>query len=65
VLALLVRCGLLPGRRAVLPAPGVTDDRFVLVARLDGAARGAGDLRDLFRAHGAVQVDERIGAEES
>ena len=29
--ALLVRCGLYPGRRAFLPAEGITDDRFAII----------------------------------
>ena len=39
VAALLVRCGLYPGRRPLLPAEGVTDDRFavILCARVSAA----------------------------
>lgn len=31
VVALLFRCGLYPGRRASLPAEGITDDRFAII----------------------------------
>lgn len=31
--ALLIRCRLYPGRRAFLPAEGITDDRFVIILR--------------------------------
>ncbi len=37
VLAWLVRCRLYPGKKAELPLPGVTDDRFVLVLGEAGA----------------------------
>lgn len=64
VLALLIRCGLRPGRAADIPAPGATDDRFVLVARLESAVRDAEHLRALLSEHGAVALSERIGKEE-
>jgi hypothetical protein len=57
VLALLVRCGLRPGRRAVVP-PGVTDDRFVLVARPCAQQ----DLRVLLAGHRPELVAEEVPA---
>ncbi len=54
VLALLVRCGLRPGRRAVLPAPGVTDDRFALIVTSRGAAHAPAEIEALLRHHRAV-----------
>ena len=54
VFALLVRCRLWPGRKAELPGPGITNDRFVIVAR----ARNQEDLRELFESHGAEIIEE-------
>jgi len=60
VLALLLRCRLLPGRKDTTPTPRVTDDRFVLVAR---ARPGAGDtesLRALLVEQGALGAEEAM-----
>ena len=37
--ALLIRCGLYPGRRAFLPAEGITDDRFAVILHAPVTAR--------------------------
>ncbi|MGE5191007.1 MAG: DUF3341 domain-containing protein [Deltaproteobacteria bacterium] len=36
--ALLVRCGLYPGRRKFLPAEGITDDRFAMIVSAPATA---------------------------
>ncbi len=61
VLAFIVRCGLFPGKQATLPAPGLTDNRFVLV--LDAAAASfdasvVGQLCHEFHAIGAEEREE-------
>ena len=61
VLALLVRCRLRPGKKAILPGPGVTDDRFYLVVRLRDASFDATDVERILRPCGLETVEERIG----
>ncbi len=48
--------GLRPGKAPVLPAPGVTDDRFVLALRC--AAGDREGTRALLRRLGAVEIGE-------
>lgn len=60
VIALLARCGLLPGRRASIPHPRVTDDRFVLLLRLKGARHTVDEAREFLAAHGAGEVDDFV-----
>ncbi len=64
VLTLFARAGLRPGRTPRAWAPGATDDRFVLVARLTSAVHDTARLTHLLRGHGAVDLAERIGEEE-
>lgn len=61
VIAMLVRNGLRPGKRARLPAPRVTDDRFALVLQLTDASRSADDIRTLLEPYGLEDWQERIG----
>jgi len=56
VAALLWRCRLYPGRRAVLPDVRVVDDHFVLLAQ----SRDPDPLKELFRKHNAVAIEEDI-----
>jgi len=56
VAALLIRCGLRPGRAARVPAERVTNDRFLLVV---GSAETP-ELRTLLDAHGALAVEETL-----
>ena len=65
VLALFVRCKLWPGKTAVLPAPGVTDDQFVLVVRIRDASFDAEDVERLLAPHGLTGCEERIGQEDA
>ena len=60
VAALFFRCGLRPGAKAKLPAPGVTDDRFVLVVASSQGDQPSGALNLLLREHGAVEVTEEL-----
>jgi hypothetical protein len=59
VFAWLARCRLYPGKQAVLPLPGLTDDRFALVVRDPGPGVGAQSVQQLMHACGAVELDER------
>jgi hypothetical protein len=55
VLAWLMRCQLYPGKRGVLPRPGVTDDRFVLVLTQPGIE----EAREYLESR-AVHCEERV-----
>ncbi len=59
VFALLICCRLFPGKQATLPAPGVTDDRFVLVLEETDSSVDPRDVEDLFEEYGAVEVETR------
>lgn len=58
VLALLVSCRLFPGKRAVLPTAGVTDNRFALVLGAPDARHSIPGLIALCKKHHAVSVTE-------
>jgi hypothetical protein len=60
VLAFLIVCRLWPGKRAVLPVRGVTDDRFAVVLEETDSTFDARDVERLFRKHHAVAVKEQI-----
>ncbi len=61
VIALFIRCGLYPGKKAKIPGPRVTNDRFVVVVRLDSADASAEDVQMLMEGFGVEAVDERVG----
>jgi len=58
VLTWLLRSRLYPGRAAILPAPGVTDDRFVLQVQNPEPEDEAASLRQLLRACHARGFEE-------
>lgn len=60
VAALFARCGLWPGARKVQPRIDITDDRFVLVLRLEGAQHTVEDARTLLTGEGAVDVTDHL-----
>lgn len=60
VFAFLLISRLWPGKRPVLPAPGITDDRFVLVVEETDAAFDLTRVRGLFERFNAVSVEERV-----
>ena len=60
VAALLIRCGLWPGKHGKQPSPRVTDDQFVIALRLVGAKHTVADARSFLTARGAVQVDDDV-----
>lgn len=60
VAALLARCRLFPGRRVAGPKQAVTDDRFVLLLRLEGATHTVAEARSLLEALGAEAVSDFV-----
>ncbi|MGE0192138.1 MAG: DUF3341 domain-containing protein [Planctomycetota bacterium] len=60
VVALFLRCRLGPGASSFQPDPRVTDDRFVLVVRLEGATHTAAECQRLLEAYGAVRTEDRL-----
>jgi hypothetical protein len=58
VLALLLRCGLFPGKQAVTPIPTVTNDRFVLVLATEQASEREAARQLLHDFHPAL-LEER------
>ena len=60
VAALFLRVGLGPGKREKIADPRVTDDRFVLLLRLQGAEHTVDKARTLLRQEGAVEVDDYV-----
>jgi hypothetical protein len=59
VFAWLVRSGLYPGKTAVLPLAGSTDDRFVVAVCDPGSTVAPGTVQRLFDACHAVSLEER------
>jgi len=57
IIALLLHCRLLPGRRARLVHPRVTDDRFAIVVRAVDASQDPSAAYRLFEELGAVEID--------
>lgn len=64
VIAFLLAFGLLPGRKAVLPVKGVTDNRFAVLLEETDATFDSDAVRDLFERYHAVHTEERAEAEE-
>ena len=60
VLAFLIGRRLLPGRKAVPPFPGVTDDKFVLVMEETDAAFDVGKVTAMLEEFNVVRVEERV-----
>jgi hypothetical protein len=63
VIALLVSRRLVPGRKADLPVPGVTDDRFALVIEETDASFDKEATEKMFAEFNAVEIVERIEQE--
>lgn len=60
VAAFLLVSRLWPGKRAVVPVPQVTDNRFVLVVEETDAAFDPLGVRRLFEGLNAISVEERV-----
>jgi hypothetical protein len=61
VFAWLFHCRLYPGKKAVVPLLGLTDDRFAVVLRDPGSAIGAGEVQQLLHDCQALCLEERDG----
>lgn len=61
--AFLLVSRLWPGKQPKLIAPGVTDDRFALLIEETDAAFDVGQVRNLLKRNGAVEVIERLSEE--
>ncbi len=60
VIAFFIVARLVPGKKAVMPYPGVTDNRFVLVLEETDAAFDVGMVRAMLESFNAVHVEERV-----
>jgi Alternative complex III, ActD subunit len=58
VFAWLIRCRLYPGKKALLPLSGLTDDRFALVLDISGSATTIAEVRQVFKDCGATEFAE-------
>jgi len=56
-------CGLYPGKRSVLPVPGVTDNRFAVVLEETDSRFEPTEVQRMFEGLHAVHVEEQIGEE--
>ena len=63
VAALLISRRLLPGRQAKMPVEGVTDNRFALVLEETDAGFDKEATEQMFAAHNAVEIIERVEQE--
>jgi hypothetical protein len=59
VFAFLARCRLYPGKQAVLPLSGSTDNRFVVAIRTSGVPVEEDAIREVLRGCQAVDLEER------
>ncbi len=60
VVAFLIVCRLYPGKRAVLPVAGVTDDRFAVVLEQTDSTFDPAEVERVFRRHNVIAVEEQI-----
>ena len=60
VLSFFVVCKLFPGKKAVLPVAGVTDNRFAVVLEQSDSTFDAAHVAAMFRREGAVEVSEEV-----
>jgi hypothetical protein len=58
--AFLLRSGLLPGARAKLVDPRVTDDRFAIALRWRASVFDTGEARRLLDGSGAVEIRQTV-----
>ena len=60
VIALAIANRLVPGKKPALPAPGITDDCFLLVLEETDAVFDPGVIRQLFATFNVRQIEERV-----
>lgn len=63
VISFFAVCKLYPGRKAVLPVPRVTDDRFAVILEETDSTFDPAGVEALFRRRGAVEVTEQVHQE--
>ncbi len=63
LLSFLIVCKLFPGRRAVLPVAGVTDNRCAVVLEEHDSTFDPVKVEAMFRRRNAVRVEEQIQPE--
>ncbi len=63
VAAFLLGRGLLPGRRAKLAFPGVTDNKFALVLEETDASFDVDEVSAMLRGFGVTHIEERVDQE--
>lgn len=63
VLSFFFVCRLFPGKRSVIPVPGVTDSRFAVVLEETDSRFEPGEVQKMFEGLHAVLVEEQITAE--
>ena len=60
VVSFLAVCKLFPGKKAALPAAGVTDNRFAVVLEQTDSTFDPAQVASMFRRGGAVEVTEQV-----
>lgn len=65
VLSFFFVCRLFPGKRAVVPVAGVTDNRFAVVLEETDSRFQTAEVQKLFEGLHAVRVEEQISGEVS
>lgn len=60
VLSLFFVCRLYPGKRAVLPVAGVTNDRFAVVLEETDSTFDPDEMARVFRGFNAVLIEEQV-----
>lgn len=63
VVAFFIVCRLYPGKKAVVPVEGVTNNRFAVVLEQSDSTFDTREVSDLFRSLNAVSVEEQAGEE--
>lgn len=63
VLSFFFVCRLFPGKKSLMPVPGVTDNRFAVVLEETDSRFEAGEVQKVFEGLHAVHVEEQITAE--
>lgn len=59
VFAFLVRSGLYPGKKALVPLAGLTDDRFALAIDVSASAATIDEVRQAMQDLGAIDFSDR------
>lgn len=63
VISFFFVCRLFPGKRSVMPVPGVTDNRFAVVLEETDSRFETGEVEKMFKGFHAVHVEEQITPE--